>query len=290
MSEQQGEAPPASQVDIEELSMFMRREFGSGWRNILEDKLKKTRIKNLFSAPLMAKRFFIEEVLNMLETYSSQKKQVLRSELNQILQVRAVRKSDAARIKTTHTLFDLPLQQIREDLLAALLGRILKQEHRVEVIYHAFWAKATRSLREDVDIKEVFSKMNKALRTLKQDVDQLFSYYKTETGISDDLYSFVRDSPQRISHFSGFAEYEKRVQVAQLIYQTQQTIDPWYDAFIFFFLSTLQQEIKRHEQSPLLVAADDGRGKEIWEQIRQRFSVAHEMVNGRIQYYRIHST
>ena len=284
---QQTENPPIQ--DYEELHTFMRREFGTEWRNILADKLKKANVTDLFSAPSMAKRLFIEQTLNTLENYSSQKKQVLRSELNRILLVQSAKTANFVTPRIKNKLLDLPIQQIRENLLNALLDRILKQEHRVETIYNAFWTKATCSLRESVDIKDIFDKLNNALRILKQDVDQLFAYYKKEMGISDDLFGFVKNSPQTSPHFSGFPEYEKRVQVAQLIYNTESMIDPWYDQFTFYFLSTLQQEIKKNEKHPILIKADDKREQELWQEIRTQFTLAHKKVNELIIWYRSNS-
>lgn len=254
-------------MSYEPLDAFLRKELGDQAKEQVAFAQTFFSGSQLPHAPMEQKAAYIEHVLSLLQTKSPQKIEVLRSELQNILEI-SPQESKNITVPNVRTHTMLSLRTLVERLFVSIKKSFRETFFRVHTLFLSFWNKAKQTPKSAVDADTVIGRITGAVNGMVNRMEHVFLLFEHEAGINDQVYSFLRDPLQPVFiHFSHDEAFRKKLQIAFLFFRTRDLVLSSFSQFGQRFVDFLNKLVSS-SPSETLVPADEAIELQNWEKVK----------------------
>jgi hypothetical protein len=261
----------------QELDDFLKREFKDRWNELLSEQLKKLKIDNINNAEDQIKRIFLSNILGLIDV-SAQKKEIYNSELKKILGLKTNASKDSFKSEQNKDvkLLDKSLDDIKKEMFSVVRKEIDGGYYKVESIFNLFWLKAIEAELKGIKHEKVMSVVKDALDMVRNDVNLVFIKFEDEAELNKEFFKLLNTINKYVSINPPTNErYEKKKEVASIIFNTKKKFNNQYDGFINFFINTINEQIKFKKTGRsdfYLVNSDKKNALKTWDAIKNTYS------------------
>jgi hypothetical protein len=231
---------------------FLKKEYGEGYNELLEDLIKRNDITDITSENKSKLRILAKDLRDSLPTISIAKRNLLFSEIIKILKL-DVDNIGSEKIKDETTVEN---KKNEDEKVKKFVKNIEKILIKYETIFNLFWLRAGDAEIEGINHEDILKKTQKALIGIKNELEKnrneiLTEYNLLEMHIQKQKNNFHFKTGSLIENKinqKNEEEYKNKKIIKDKLDIFWKNVNQYYNEFKTIFIESMEEDIKLKKQ------------------------------------------